>query len=105
MRVDDASTLYPHPHLHLHLHLTLLLSDGLTTVLSYCSTIRLPDYLTTLLSYYLTTLLPYYLYQGPAKLELPTSGYQRVATVDKDSQQLLVTIDLNDPVEMGVRDG
>ena len=53
----------------------------------------------------LTTSVPYYLYQGPAKLELPTSGYQRVATVDKDSQQLLVTIDLNDPVETGVRDG
>ena len=36
--------------------------------------------------------------KGPAKLELPTSGYQRVALVDEDAQQLRVTIDLTDPV-------
>jgi len=36
--------------------------------------------------------------KGPAKLELPTSGYQHVALVDKDAQQLRVTIDLTDPV-------
>jgi hypothetical protein len=35
--------------------------------------------------------------QGPAKLELPTGGYQRV-TKSEDAQKLFVSIDLLDPV-------
>merc|ERR1740138_181120 len=36
--------------------------------------------------------------KGPAKLELPTGGYQRVTTIKNNPQKLDVSIDLLDPV-------
>ena len=36
--------------------------------------------------------------KGPAKLELPTAGYQRVTPIKKNSQKVFVSIDMQDPV-------
>ena len=37
--------------------------------------------------------------KGPAKLELPTAGYQRVTAIKDDPQKVFVSIDLLDPVK------